>query len=129
MTSRVVISRQDMGRDLEARRYLAGFRDAGSFLLGDFDLLEEMCLDILDRFGKGIAELLKVLFVEENLMLLVLIFTDSLTFRDRDIEILLGLCRLHIKEVRAFSCPHTLREDLIFVAIVVQGLRPPCKKM
>ena len=73
----------------EARQYLAGFGVDISLLLGYFDMLEELRLDILDRFSKRVAELLKILFVQKDLMLLVLIFTDAFALRDCNIEVLL----------------------------------------
>lgn len=80
-------------------------------------------------FRQCFSEFQKVFFVEEDLVLLVFVFTDALTLRDRDIEILLRLGGFHIKEVRSFPGANPLRENLIFVAIVIQGLRPPCKEI
>jgi hypothetical protein len=59
-------------------------------------------------------------------VLFVFIVTDALAFGDRDVEVFFRLRRLHIEEIRTLSRPHALREDLIFVAVVLfQCPHPP----
>ena len=59
-------------------------------------------------------------------MFLILLLTNALTLGDGDVEVLFGFGCLYIKEVRALACPHTLCENLILVAIIVQSPYPPC---
>lgn len=82
---------------------------------------------MLHGLGQRFAEFFKVLFVQKDLVFLVLVFTNSFALGDGDIEVFFGLRGLHIEEVGPFSGTHALRENLVFVAIVViQGLHPPC---
>jgi hypothetical protein len=101
-------------------KYESGRRELDLLFFGG-NALQELRLHILDRLGQGFFEFFEVFLVQENLMLFVFVFADTLAFRYRDIEIFLRFCRFHVEEVRAFACPDTFREDLVFVPIVIQG--------
>jgi len=78
---------------------------------------QELALNEINRFIQRIPKFLKIFFVQEDLVLLVLLFTDTLAFRNGDVEVLFRLCRLHIKEIRPFAGANTFCEDLIFVCV------------
>ena len=81
------------------------------------DLLEEFALDVTDSLREGIDELLEVLFVKEELVLLVLLLTDAFALSNCNVEIFLRLRRLHIEEVSALPSTNPARKDLLFVAV------------
>ncbi len=58
-------------------------------MLGNFQLIEQLTLHMLDSLCKGFTELVEVFLVEENLVLLVLILTDALALGNGDVKVLL----------------------------------------
>ena len=94
----------------------------GEKLLLGAHALQELCLNVLHCLGQGVLELFEIFLVEENLVLLVFLFTYALALCDRDVEVLFGLGCLHVEEVRAFPSPHPFGEQLVFVAVGFQGL-------
>jgi hypothetical protein len=87
-------------------------------------LFEELGLDVSNGLREGFPELLEIFLVQEDLVLLILIVTNTLALGDRDVEVFLGLRRFHIEEVGPLSGPDAFCEDLIFVAIGIQ-IPPP----
>lgn len=81
---------------------------------------KEMRFDVFYSLMQCIAELVKILFVKENLVLLVFLFPDALALGNRNIEILFGFRRLDVEKVRALTCPHAFGEDFVLV-VVFQG--------
>jgi hypothetical protein len=78
---------------------------------------EQLTLDVVYRLIQCIPELLEVFFIEENLVLFIFLFSDTLALGNCDVEVLFGFCGLYVKEIRAFTRPHPLREDLIFIRV------------
>lgn len=98
-------------------------RDKGLLFLPRFcshigrlaDAGQELFLDMIDRLIQCVGEFLKILLVEENLVLLVFFLSHSLAFGDGNIEILLRFGRLDVEEVGPLSRAHPSGEDFIFV--------------
>jgi hypothetical protein len=84
------------------------------------DLFEKLTLHIADSLRESVRELLKVLFVKEELVLFVLLLSHALALSDGDIKIFLRLRCFHVEEIRAFASTNPTSEDL-FLVIVLQG--------
>jgi hypothetical protein len=70
---------------------------------------------MINRVGERIHEFIKVLFVQEYLMLFIsesILFKTFLAFRDRQV-VIIGSSRFHIKKVRSLSGLYFGREYFI----------------
>ena len=72
-------------------------------LLALFNALEAGVADIVHHFGEAFGEFVEVLLVEENLVLVkgkgTVPFGAALAFGDRQIEVIVAPCRLHVEEI------------------------------
>jgi hypothetical protein len=84
------------------------------------DLFEKLTLHVADSLRESIRELLKILFVKEEFVLLVLLLSHTLALSDGDVKIFLRLRCFHVEEIRAFASTNPTSEDLFFVT-VLQG--------
>ena len=88
--------------------------------LGKINIGHQLCFHVIYSVCQCIHELVKIFFVEENLVLFVResIFLEPLfTFGDRQI-IIIRTGRLHIKEVRPLAGGHPFRKYLTPVIVV-----------
>lgn len=85
-----------------------------------FPVLEQFGLHLLDCFGERLAKFFEILFIEEDFVFLIFFLANALAFRDCNVEVLLGFRRFDVEEIGSLSGPDPLREDLIFVAVVIQ---------
>lgn len=76
-----------------------------------------MPFDVLNRLGQCVLKLLEILFIQEDLVLLVFFFTDTLAFRDGDVEVFFRFCGLDVEEIRPFASTYALREYLVLIVV------------
>jgi len=79
--------------------------------------LGEKILNLRHGLIEGFRELVKIFFVQEDLMLLIFLRSNPLALCNGDVEVLFGFRGLHIEKVRPLPCTHSLRENFVLVVI------------
>src|SRR5690625_2498463 len=65
-----------------------------------------------------------ILLVQDELALLVSGLIDALAFRNREEQVLARPRRLHVDAIRAFTCRHAFRIDLVPILIAAGSTVP-----